>query len=287
MINVSFLILNYNSYEMTINYIKHVMSLQLNCKSSFVIVDNFSSNEQLNKLSEAIVGMNDVNLIENPKNEGYAKGNNLGLRYIYNQNKDEIVFVCNNDIHFFSPDLINLFIEKHKKERNVFLGARMTVNSIVQNSNFRFNSFYQDMLTFFPRAIINRLPSVATKGKVEFHDKWLEVDWLNGSFFSGCISSFKSIDYFDEDTFLYCEERILGKRCKEQKIKLLLNTTETYGHLEGASTKRAFNSYKLAAILCESRGVFYLKYTSGLKKFFGLCFHRLLFIIFSVLSRVI
>ena len=57
-------------------------------------------------------------------------------------------------------------------------------------------------------------------GKVEYDmlQDILDVENIAGSFFIARHDIFKAIGYFDENTFLFYEEDILGEKIKEKGI---------------------------------------------------------------------
>jgi hypothetical protein len=62
------------------------------------------------------------------------------------------------------------------------------------------------------------------------------VEVLPGSFFVIKNNVFKQIDYFDENTFLFCEERILAKKLKDFGFKQAVHF-ESF-HLHDHSNKK-------------------------------------------------
>ena len=79
---VGIIILNYGSAKDTVSLATslrdHDDSLHL------VIVDNFSSNSVLLELREFVSKVDQyTHLIENSTNEGYGRGNNIGIAYVF------------------------------------------------------------------------------------------------------------------------------------------------------------------------------------------------------------
>ena len=92
---VGIVILNYNHAKLTIDCVNSIRQ-QNYTNYKIVVVDNnspdLSQKEILkNELSK------DVVLILNPKNTGYAAGNNVGARYCVEELKSDFVFILNND----------------------------------------------------------------------------------------------------------------------------------------------------------------------------------------------
>ena len=49
------------------------------------------------------------------------------------------------------------------------------------------------------------------------NDECMKVDCVSGSLFLCNYSKFESINFFDEGTFLYCEENILYRKVQSKK----------------------------------------------------------------------
>ena len=121
---VYIIVLNFNAYKDTIDCIKSIFkSTYLNYK--VIIVDNYSDDGSVTKLQEYISSINvsyyfckvsdDMNnldykitLIESEKNLGYAGGNNIGLKYAFQDIKASYVWILNNDTIVSKDSLFSL-----------------------------------------------------------------------------------------------------------------------------------------------------------------------------------
>ena len=100
---VCFIILNYNNYTDTINCIHSLQSTIRRDMYDIIVVDNNSSNDSVSQLRKCL---NDVEIIPNKVNRGYANGNNIGIKiaesrgyiYICILNNDTVI-----DIDFLTP----------------------------------------------------------------------------------------------------------------------------------------------------------------------------------------
>src|SRR5690606_22565149 len=88
-----------------------------------------------------------------------------------------------------------------------------------------------------------------------------QVDCIPGSCFIIRYDIFKEIGYFDDNTFLYCEERILAKKIKNRgyKVGLVINEDFIHNH---ESPKKLINRLKHYFYLLESRIYYLKKYTN-------------------------
>ena len=276
--------LNYATAERTLDFVDHLRSLKLAFPHSFLVVDNFSSVAQ-RELLRTKLDSSDTILICIDENRGYAHGNNVGLRAIAVSDPNAIVFVCNNDICFSSSDLITVLYERLAAGLDDFVGARMATDQGVVPQLYKSSTLLEDILSFSPifrRRSAKAQPQV---GLEETESLWVRSEVLNGSFFAGLIENFIRAEYFDERTFLYCEERIFGERCKRQGMRLSVYQGDSYHHAEGATIRSVFPVYSRLRILCESRIIFYRYYRRGLASIVGQVFHRMLEKGIAILDR--
>ena len=77
----------------------------------------------------------------------------------------------------------------------------------------------------------------------------VDVDCLAGSFFIIRNKVFEEIGFFDEKTFLYFEEDIIGKKISEKGYKVAVLNNCKFQHMEAVSVKRSMNYLKKYRLL--------------------------------------
>lgn len=95
--NVVAVILNYLAYWETEKCVASILKKQMQVKH-IVIVDNGSSNDSFQILSGKFIGNKEVTVLRTHRNYGFAKGNNIGIRYAKMVLKAEYVMLLNSDI---------------------------------------------------------------------------------------------------------------------------------------------------------------------------------------------
>ena len=97
---ISIVILNYNGYKDTLECLASI--LKMNYRNiKIVIVDNGSKNDSIKQINlwlakEKIDPMN-VYIITTGENIGFARGNNIGIRHVLENNRSEYILILNND----------------------------------------------------------------------------------------------------------------------------------------------------------------------------------------------
>jgi GT2 family glycosyltransferase len=117
---IAFICVNYNNSKVTIEYILNIINIKQNFDVKVIVVDNSSSQKDVNELDEFIFGLksNDITLIKSTNNLGYFKGLNLGINHL-DKGEFDYVVVGNNDL-IFDSNFINKLILKNI-DNNVFV----------------------------------------------------------------------------------------------------------------------------------------------------------------------
>lgn len=259
-LKTGFVILNYNDYSTTIKLIKSIK----NYKSIdlIVIVDNCSTDDSYEKLYKYVDSK--TILIKSDKNGGYAYGNNLGIRYLVENNECDIIFISNPDVEF-EEDLI-LEIKKQFKTNSkysVLSGVMLDINGDkVKAPYWNIPSYMYDLLDyFFIGRRINKKRFI-----VDYKQDIMQVEVIPGSFLGIKADVIKDIGYYDENTFLYCEEIILAKKLQNKGYKSGLITGISYKHMHSVSIKKTFKKIDTIKIFYDSK-LYYNKEYNKVGKF--------------------
>lgn len=211
---IAVVILNYNSSLLTIENVRQIK--KLSNKLQIVVVDNKSTDNSVAELNSKLCSYSNTQIIPNDMNRGYAAGNNVGINYVIeNLNNVTAIAICNPDI--IIPDLDVLRKMYYAIANNKKLGA-VTVQTIY---NGKINEPNECAWKYFAlvRLLLN---SSILFGRQIRHNRYEcfelntdgvgYVDVVQGCFFMCGTKVLKSINGFDENTFLYSEEQILAKR---------------------------------------------------------------------------
>lgn len=252
------LILNYQSYQDTINYVE-ILQKQQNIRLNILIVDNCSPNDAYTILKNTFVNAKNVEVIKSERNGGYAYGNNYGLRYIEDKSIDYIL-ISNNDIVINDDLLLYKLIQNYKQLENPAFASPVTyVNGKASKySAWKMTTLRDDLigsLRLFEIVVAGRRTySITTKNEN------MKVDCLPGSFFIGEKEIFFDIGLMDENTFLYMEEDILAHKIKKLSLNNYLITSLRYEHMTAQTTSSELGLFNMRYYLIKSRVYFHEQY---------------------------
>ena len=202
---LAIIILNYNTYEMTINLVNMLLDIcpQSNCK--IIVVDNASPNKSAEKLREVAQNSNTFVFLESKKNQGYAAGNNIGLQYAIQQGY-KYSLLLNNDIEIDSYIQIQNMLDLISRDASI--GA--VSPRIIGKDGKKDPPIYFKKPSFFDLSLGIRF---------NHRQRYLFDENRNVRIYAprgSCVllvnRYIEQIGFLDEATFLYYEEPILAER---------------------------------------------------------------------------
>ncbi len=254
---ISVLILNYKTFELTIEYVKNIL-LQENVELSILIVDNKSENRSYETMHSYFKDYNNVTVIESEWNGGYAYGNNFGFEYLENKDFDYLL-VSNNDIELANNQLLYKMIQSYESlEKPAFVSPVQMVNATPYSPAWKQPTIWYDILTNFP--IINKFIVKNNQYKWGNEQSHIPVDVLPGSFFFSKKEIIYKIGLMDSETFLYGEERILSFKVHKSNLQNYLLTNLEYEHKPSSTISSYVQKVKMLEMAHTSIIYYHEKY---------------------------
>ncbi len=250
------LVLNYKSYQDTINYTYNILN-QKNINVDVLIVDNDSQNSSFENLSKEFINNSKVRVIESEKNGGYAYGNNFGLKYIEKEEYDYIA-ISNNDIIIDNELLLYQLTKRYSSlSKPAFLSPVQTNKGLPYSPAWKLPSIQSDIFSNLP--VINKFYKKLNSYNLNSNKTTIPVDVLPGSFYLFKKEVIYNLGLLDESTFLYGEERILAYKIKKMELQSYLALDLSYEHEQSKTISS--NLSKLTMIkLSHASSIYYHEY---------------------------
>lgn len=134
MCSFAFIILNYKTYNDTLELLENLKEQAWYEKIKIYVVENGSNNDSLSKLQEAQTIFN-FELVISDKNLGFAKGNNVGISKAL-QEGCKFIICSNSDINFQSQhDYLNKIKNVYESDNNIAIiaSAIKNMDGVYQN----------------------------------------------------------------------------------------------------------------------------------------------------------
>lgn len=202
-----------------------------------VVVDNASEDDTVRLVRESFPA---IEVIETGRNLGYSAGNNIGARRLAELGCEFITFV-NPDVELMPETLPELRAALESSPRAACAGGVASPDSFRREYALRpalllySNVRYMPVIRGWLRGAIGREDARhhIDPGSVSRGD---EVAVISGACSMYRTEAFFAAGGFDERSFLYCEEFMIGERLRTLGYKVVAAPAAKYGHGRGSSS---------------------------------------------------
>ena len=244
----SIILLNYNAWEDILNEIEiahNTLGINYN---DIIVIDNKSTDDSVLHLQNK-----EFVFIESNKNYGYAKGNNIGLRYSYDKGY-KYSLILNSDIVIGDKELLNKLKKVLKNDDLI-----ATVNPDIYSPNEYLYNRDAKRPTFFDLTLgMHRYKAVGRK--IDIIDDYGYVYRPQGCCMLVDLKKMNDVDYFDENTFLYNEEIILAERLLKKGYRCACCVNAKVIHNNSVTIKKSFTKNDLIKIKQTGFKYYLIKY---------------------------
>ncbi|PQJ21874.1 glycosyltransferase family 2 protein [Tenacibaculum sp. SG-28] len=287
---VYIIILNYNSYEDTIECLESVMKLKYS-SYEIILVDNASTNNALHYIREWAAGTSGntisskhqelvyplvakpipYNLLEEKeiepsehpftiikaaKNRGFAAGNNIGIRYAISKKDSRYFWLLNNDTVVDKDSLF--YMVKYHESKNIIgiLGCKLLYYDY-PNTLQAVGGIFNPLL-YTSKHLGEGMGANITKSDFR------KIDYVIGASMFVPLGFIKEVGLLNEDYFLYYEELDWVFRAKNTKWEIDWCADAVVYHKEGKTIGSSSNFKKRSDFseieVFRSRKIFYTNF---------------------------
>lgn len=237
---VGIIILNYNTWEETAKCVASIKKFTVDIDYHIYVVDNNSPITPSRDVLSRLNSDTRLSLIMSGKNKGYSAGNNIGMKKALDD-KCDYILISNSDIEFVDNSIGEMRSFLQKNDRIGIVGPQ------IYNVHGDIQPFYMmSKLTAMGKIKNMLLHTPLRRFLSEFKDKFIldkeltepkEVFGVSGCCFMMSRDCASYLFPFDERTFLYEEEYIIGVRMEESPLSVFIIPNTHVIHAHGASTK--------------------------------------------------
>ena len=157
---LSIILLNYNGYKDTLKCIKSIQENEKSLNYKIIVVDNNSKDDSIKMLSK----IEDIILIQRDINDGFAGGNNVGIKYALNKFNSKYILLLNNDTEILQNSISKMLssfekdsetgivtcklLKSKEKEKIDCFGGKINWNKVIGDFNYvkqEGNLYYSDI----------------------------------------------------------------------------------------------------------------------------------------------
>ncbi len=215
---VAVIIVNWKKYDITSSCIESILN-STNSNFKIILVDNESDNKKVKNFKYR----DEIKIIQNKKNEGFSKANNIGIDYALKNNYDYTILINNDTI--VEKNLIEVLLKTAQaKNFSVVQPLILKYNGKeIWNAGGRINYFFGNFIT--RKKVGNSLNSS--------HEL---TEWLTGCCCLFKTKIFKEIGKLDESFFAYYEDVDFSLRLKKFGYKIGFTSKTHLYHYESFSS---------------------------------------------------
>ncbi|WP_026935501.1 glycosyltransferase family 2 protein [Christiangramia echinicola] len=277
MVELSIIYVNYNTKELTLNSISTVYQYTKKCNFEIIVVDNASHD---NTISEIEKNFPEVKTIQNSKNIGFGRANNIGLKIA----KGDFILFLNTDTYLEEPAIDNLLSELKKDDYKhvAVAGAKLIKPDGSDNISSGLLPSYPHFVKgsflryFYKRSFYDNLPQRFIPKESEPY----KVDYVSGADFMVRRKVLNEVGGFNPRFFMYSEEVELSYRIYKtfpEMISMIFPSYKIVHISQGSSQKEGLNK-KTRLRQIKSRSIYYsltkgriiglIYYLTSMKRFF-------------------
>lgn len=254
--DLSIIILNYNVKDLLINCLESIFKNKgKNDNWQIIVVDNASSDGSMEEVRKRY---NNIEILENEKNIGFAAGNNKGVK----KAKAEVIL-------FLNPDtlVVGQAIQKSYEylKGNPDIGA-LTVRVELPDGKLDYSShrgfptpwnafaYFSQLSKLFPHSPFFSGYTASYLDTSKTH----QIDCLTGAFLMVRKIAGTQIGFWDEDYFFNGEDIEFCYCLKEKGWQIWFYPKEKIIHYKGSSSKQ--NKLKAVSLGVSAMRIFYMKH---------------------------
>lgn len=248
--DVSIIIVNYNTKELLDQCLKSIINYTKGCSYEVIVVDNKSTDGSKDFFKKEYPN---IKYIYNEENLGFGRANNVGARYA----SGEYLFLLNSDTILISDAISELYIKAKEVPRLGVAGCHLINSDGSSNVTFgMFPSIKEEC-----HYIIGKIKGIDYKTVVD-REK-MNVDFVAGADMMIPRNVYEEMHGFDENIFLYFEETDLQKRMALNGFKRVIFADIDIIHLDGGSFDGKGLTFRRFKFSYTSYNYYLRKYYSG------------------------
>ena len=205
------ILLNYNNWQDTIECVNSLIKSAVS-NGNILIIENCSTDDSKKKLSKEVP---EVKVIHSDKNLGFTGGNNVGIKYAY-ENDFEYAIVLNNDTIVESEHSIKSLIEEMDKSPDVTLGTGRIFYYPEKDK-----VWYDGGRVIKWRASEQHFNFRKKINEVKLNDNLRDIDFISGCYMCIRLKDLLKLGYMDENFFIYLDDLEYSSRAAKNNLKML------------------------------------------------------------------
>ena len=248
--DVSIVIVSYNTKELLAECLKSVKKAIENLTAEVFVVDNNSSDGTVDFIKKNFPW---VKLTVNKQNVGFSKANNLSLKIA----KGKYILVLNPDTELMPDSIIKIinFMNKNSEVGISTCRVQLPDGSLDRDCRRHFPTPWRALTHFIGLSKVFPGSKIFDQYYIGYQKDDIdhEIDACEGAFMMVRKDAIAKVGYFDEDFFFYGEDLDWCWRFKEAGYKIMYTPRAKIIHYKGAASGMKQSSAHLTKASRESK----------------------------------
>lgn len=250
-VDLSIIIVSYNTSHLTCESVKSVVSTIKNANYEIIVVDNASADDSVEQLKRLKVDT--LNIIENKENTGFSKANNIGIK----NSKGRYVLFLNSDTVVYENTLDEMvkFMDEHPTCGASTCYLEMPNGKMDDASHRGFPTPWRSLSHF--SGLSKLFPTSKLFGGYQLGwmdlSKTHKIEALVGAFMLVRRVAGEEVGWWDEDFFWYGEDLDFCYRLYKKKWEIYFVPEYKILHYKGASGGLKSSSQKVTTATNETK----------------------------------
>ncbi len=232
-IDLSIIVINYNTKEITLNCLNSLKTSLMGEKINYeiILVDNCSKDGSFEVFNSLVKNDSRIKYYYQKENLGYSKANNLGAKLA----KGKYLLFLNSDTFILNKAVGRLFdfYKKNEKEIN-FVGPKLLNFDLSAQPSAGY--FFTLPITFLVLFLKGDRLNLTRFSPQEIK----KVDWISGACFLTKKKIFEAVGGFDEKIFMYMDEVDFFYRAKKMGYQVYFYPQAKIIHYGSASSSKTY-----------------------------------------------
>ena len=251
--DISIIIINFNSSNFTINCIESIYKYTKDVTFEIIVVDNNSASEDKKTLSDFLENK-PITFVKSKINLGFGGGNHFGYQFA----KGNHYAFINNDAELTENSLLKL-LNYSNENKDVGVLGLYQVNKENEKFKYSYRQFIDLKYHLFNQQKPHKYYSKKTNSDLTSP---FEVDLVSGAFMFFKKEAYKLSGGFDPNIFLFYEEMDICLRLKKNGYQTVFYPDSTFIHYMGQSSTnvRIKNEFTISYLYGIQKNYSYLYY---------------------------
>lgn len=273
--DLSIIIVNYKTYDLTVNVINSILNSECTYSYDIFVVDNNSLDGSLEKLIDRFKTYDNIKFISSDINGGFAYGNNLAIR----KSDADYILLLNSDTVVESDTLENSlnYIKNHDNIGALGVQVNLPDGTLDKACKRSFPNPTNSFLRLFHIPVKNSKLNDYNLNDMDDNGIY-EIDCLTGAFMLIDKNALNEVGLLDEEFFMYGEDIDLCFRIKKGGYKIVYYGESKITHFKGSSSKK-----QKTKLIYEFYRAMYIFYRKNLSKQYFFLVNILVYIGIAIL----